>query len=603
MSNWRNEAAYPICWNEGSEIKILECLCSCLSLYGYNGNKPHTLANDYISQEQKAKLRKEIHNQGPPLPFHSAAMCAPPVIQSPVENKVYKVGEKILFHFVVDALFNNYPYKNVKIVLEKKNQESGDNGISIRNHEKTKLHNTAEWQDVTGKYFSSQYSNNFCLRALNRSMGKSEALEYITIKEKGRYRFRAHVFYKNLLPDFSMDQTKEVRGYCNGRLEKNGIYYDLEGKLSNYFEFLVGEPELGEAGRMKASKIAKLTNLPAGLVITDFWAIAVGSDSEFYHLDEVYSFNKNEKGVYVQWTVKNIGHREMTEPTKFRVRCTADGEAHCPWSGEYMDFDVESLLDPVDQSEFKVRFIIPTGGKRAKYRFNVRVNPDKNIFEFNHANNTRLSWYTPSLRYGRSEAVQKIMPKITLTEPTTNFSINTGRLLHIRWENIVAAPERIRLVLKQIGRTDRAISPPSGVINKGHYRWKVPADLDDGMYDISIQTMENRPFDKVKIRVVKLKSSAAAKLVSSAPQSIRITKPKPGSHDKWIGGETRTVKWKSTNIDQNLLIYLKNGGSLTPITSVFGVKDNGFFSFRIADDIKRSCKYSIVIKTLPYVAG
>ena len=356
------------------------------------------------------------------------------------------------------------------------------------------------------------------------------------------------------------------------------------------------------------------------LVISGFEGKLIKPGQEDYS-----GLTTNYRRVQLHWTVKNIGDAP-SDATVLTVRGIADGNAPLPsppWIPDVnlmrRDFPVP-ILDPTihqETHEVYTVFAVPEGS--VKFRFNAHVNPDHTVTESNYANNGRLSTFAPSFT---GMPPVHVKSPIHFIAPLKGISFSTGQMFNISWMNPKVKEKRIRLVLKQNQLRIMNITPPSGTINRGHYRWKIPSGIKPGKYTIIMKDMKGKTLGTLPIKIanlrniqVNLKKGITGPPSSTTPLSAKPT-IKPGTAAKtvrlkflrltsprgmetWYIGETHAITWRASGIEGRIRIVLEDRhGKKQTLNGLVGTDvTKGHFNWKIGGNIKPGSMYKIYLKT------
>ena len=314
---------------------------------------PLSLSFAAIPVEIRTYLRNEIANLGPPLPRCGADedhMREPPLINSPVNNKVYKENEKVMFSFEKDCRYKDYRDNRFVVQIEYKPNKGLEQNVFDPG------------KDGYGKSPLFQDPILIDMEAYPvKNVAESRGWAHVALRLPGRYRIKAR-----------------------NRILHNGQFIHGDW-TSEWVYFWVGKPDIDNAEIKDAPIIAP----PPDLTVSEFEGKLVlpGDTTYDYQVAQSRSYN-------FRWTVKNIG-KGSSRDTTLRIRCVADGDVPCPWGDNVKDFSV-GRPDNYEHNTLFITALFPASEGVGKFRFNAKVDPDDLILETDEVNNIRLSQFDPT---------------------------------------------------------------------------------------------------------------------------------------------------------------------------------------------------------------
>ena len=226
-------------------------------------------------------------------------------------------------------------------------------------------------------------------------------------------------------------------------------------------------------------------------------------------------------------------------------------------------------------------FSYDSRGNLTKNRdFNYSWTDGNNLKEIKNKNGSTVAKFLYNERGLRLRAKRLPPPEITITSPHLEDKWKQGNTYTIVWTKTGNMNSYVKIRLYQgstkiLGITDKTE-------NDGSYQWTVPSSVTNGQYTIRVKTIDNKVYD-----------DSDTFTISNA--SITITNPHSG--DKWVKGNSYTIKWtKAGNMNSYVKIRLYQGS-----TKILGITDktenDGSYQWTVPSSVTNG-QYIIRVKTI-----
>ena len=184
---------------------------------------------------------------------------------------------------------------------------------------------------------------------------------------------------------------------------------------------------------------------------------------------------------------------------------------------------------------------------------------------------------------------------ITVLSPHGGEDWQTGSTNNITWAYAGTVGNKIMIELLKNGTVDSVITK-AAPINKGSYRWTVPADQTAGTdYKIRITSTANPSFTAMSDNNFTVSNSSPP-----SPSLPSITVTSPARNTDWQAGTIHTISWTYTeDPGPEVTIELLDKNKLDSViaTRPIGENGNGSYSWQIPADQEPANKYRIKVSS------
>ncbi|MHB9028611.1 MAG: outer membrane protein assembly factor BamB family protein, partial [Candidatus Latescibacterota bacterium] len=174
----------------------------------------------------------------------------------------------------------------------------------------------------------------------------------------------------------------------------------------------------------------------------------------------------------------------------------------------------------------------------------------------------RVSDAADSAAYDDSDAEFGITARVMVTAPNGGEQWNAGTTQTIMWSSTSVTAVRIEYTLDGI---NWRIITSSAAASSGAYSWAVPADITTTSGKIRITDAGNDSVSDASNNSFSIRT----------PPSLSVTSPNGG--EAWIAGETRSISWIFTTVNNVKIEYsASNGASWMPVVESIDAAQGSF---------------------------